>query len=495
MKVGDLIADRYELEELVGSGGMASVYRAHDRVLERRVAIKVLHEHFSHDPEYVERFRREARAIARLAHPNVVTVIDRGDWEGCQFIVFEHVEGETLKSLVSREGPLPVRRALELAHQIGRALAFAHELEIVHRDVKPQNVLVDADGTAKVGDFGIARELDADDALTETGTLLGSGHYVSPEQASGERADEAGDQYSLGVVLYELLTGEVPYPGENVMSIAMRHVTDPVPSVRARRPEVPERVEAVVARALAKRPDERFPTMDAMVAALEVCLADEAARDPLVAEEDTGVLAAPRALPGRAARPARAAGRRRRLGLLAAVLAAAAVVAGSLVALEVVLGEGAPSLPGTGGDGGEEGGNGGVAVPLTALADFDPDGDDVEHPEAVPAATDGDQATFWTTETYEVFEKPGVGIVLDAGEAVPVSRLVVRSDEAPFTAVVMAGDEPEGPFEEVSDAEEVDRRSSFEVDLGGESRRYFLLWITALDGRAHVNEVRAFSAE
>ena len=146
MKVGELIAGRYELEELVGEGGMSSVYRAHDVVLERRVALKVLHEHFSHDAEYVERFRREARAIARLAHPHVVTVIDRGEWKGRQFIVFEHVEGETLKEVVVRVGPLPVARALELACQISRALAFAHELGIVHRDVKPHNVLVDTDG-------------------------------------------------------------------------------------------------------------------------------------------------------------------------------------------------------------------------------------------------------------------------------------------------------------------------------------------------------------
>ena len=298
VKLGELIAGRYELEELVAEGGMSSVYRARDAVLERRVALKVLHEHFSRDAEYVERFRREARAIARLAHPNVVTVIDRGEWRGRYFIVFEHVEGETLKSVVQADGPLPVRRALEVAHQIGRALAFAHELGIVHRDVKPQNVLVDPGGTAKVTDFGIARSLEADDALTESGTMLGTGHYISPEQASGERADEAGDQYSLGVVLYELLVGDVPYGGENLVSVAMRHVTEPVPSVRERRPEVSERVDAVVARALAKRPQDRFPSMDAMVAALEACLA-ELAPDAraLPAEDDTGVLQAPSAAP------------------------------------------------------------------------------------------------------------------------------------------------------------------------------------------------------
>ncbi len=497
VKLGELIAGRYELEELVAEGGMSSVYRARDAVLERRVALKVLHEHFSRDAEYVERFRREARAIARLAHPNVVTVIDRGEWRGRYFIVFEHVEGETLKSVVQADGPLPVRRALEVAHQIGRALAFAHELGIVHRDVKPQNVLVDPGGTAKVTDFGIARSLEADDALTESGTVLGTGHYISPEQASGERADEAGDQYSLGVVLYELLVGDVPYGGENLVSVAMRHVTEPVPSVRERRPEVSERVEAVVARALAKRPQDRFPSMDAMVAALEACLA-ELAPDPrpLSAEDETGVMQAPPAAPVPEPPPPHAPARRRRRGLglpAAALAAAAALLAGGFVALELLVDDGVRGLPGVGGSPEAEGGDGEARVALRAVSDFDPDGDDVEHPEDVPAATDGDPATFWTTETYQSFSKPGVGIVLDAGEPVALSRLVVTSDEPGFTAVVMAGEAAEGPFEEVSEQREAGRRTSFPVEVPDGGLRYYLVWITALEARAHVNEVRAFS--
>ena len=186
---------------------MSSVYRARDTVLERTVAIKILHEHYSDDAEYVERFRREARALAQLNHPNIVTVIDRGEHEGRQFIVFEHVEGENLKELIDREGQLPVDQALALVHQVARGLAFAHEHGVVHRDVKPHNVLIDADGVAKVTDFGIARSVDPADGLTETGTLLGTSEYIAPEQASGRRVDERSDQYSLATVLYELLTG------------------------------------------------------------------------------------------------------------------------------------------------------------------------------------------------------------------------------------------------------------------------------------------------
>src|SRR6266852_7300994 len=213
--LGDVIAERYALEELVGSGGMSHVYKAHDRLLERNVALKVLHPHFGDDEEYVERFRREARAAARRSHPNIVTVIDRGDADGNQFIVFEFIDGENLKELVQRTGALPVRRAIELGAAVADALAFAHESGLVHRDVKPQNVLLNGDGEAKVTDFGIARALEVEHGMTQTGTVMGTSNYLSPEQAQGQRVDEHTDVYSLGVVLYEMLTNEVPFPGEN----------------------------------------------------------------------------------------------------------------------------------------------------------------------------------------------------------------------------------------------------------------------------------------
>jgi eukaryotic-like serine/threonine-protein kinase len=501
VKVGELIADRYELEQLVGEGGMSSVYRAHDTVLERRVAIKVLHEHYSSDPEYVERFRREARAIARLAHPNVVTVIDRGEWDGRQFIVFEHVAGENLKTAVERVGAMPVRRAVVLGIQIARALAYAHELEIVHRDVKPHNVLLDPAGTAKVTDFGIARALDVDEALTQTGTVLGTGQYLSPEQANGERGDERSDQYSLGVVMFELLTGEPPYSGGSLMAVAMRHVNDPVPSARERRPEVPARLDHVVACAMAKSPEDRFPSMQALVTALEACLAElpdgERLRD---VQEDTGVMApppAPTAPPTRPltapppSRPDRSRRRRRAGGprLLVLLLGIAGVIAAGLIALEATRDDGVTGLL----DGGGGGGGGETRVQLQAVADFDPFGDNrEEHPEAVPAASDGNRETFWTTETYNTFEKEGVGIVLDAGSPVELSRLTVVTDTPGFTAMILAGSEEGGPFEDVSESQQVEGRTTFDVDTRGEPLRYYLVWITALEGTAHVNEVRGF---
>src|SRR6476659_856101 len=253
--VDEVIAGRFELEELVGKGGMSSVYRAQDRLLERTVAIKLLHEHYSRDEDYVERFRREARAAAQLSHPNIVTVIDRGEDSGRQFIVFEYIDGQNLKELIQSKGRLPVRTALELAIEIGHARAFAHESGLVHRDVKPQNVLLGNDDV-KVTDFGIARSADVQHGLTETGTVLGTSDYIAPEQASGQPVSALSDVYSLGVVIYELLAGDPPYSGENFVTVAMRHVNDPVPSVTAARPDVPLRLDAALRRAMAKDPRE-----------------------------------------------------------------------------------------------------------------------------------------------------------------------------------------------------------------------------------------------
>src|SRR5262245_7577311 len=270
--VGEVIVERYEIEELVGTGGMSSVFKARDRLLERSVALKILHEQYTLDPEYVERFRREARAVAQLAHPNIVTVIDRGEQGGRQFIVFEYIEGENLKQLVSREGALPVREAVGLTIQVARALGFAHERGIVHRDVKPQNVILNDDGRAKVTDFGIARSVDVD-GVTQTGAVVGTSDYIAPEQAQGQHVDAQTDVYSLGVVLYELISGEVPYDGENFVAVAMQHVHQPVPSVLDRRPDCPPRLDLVVRRAMAKHPEDRHASMAELVDDLQGSLA------------------------------------------------------------------------------------------------------------------------------------------------------------------------------------------------------------------------------
>jgi eukaryotic-like serine/threonine-protein kinase len=267
--VPDLVANRYELGALIGSGGTASVFCAYDRRLARRVALKKLHDHHALDPEYVERFRREAREVARLDHPNIVAVLDRGEWNGQQFIVFEYIEGETLKQLLERGGPLPVRRALDLVIEAGSGLAHAHANGLIHRDVKPHNVLVGEVGT-KVTDFGIARSI-ASGSVTLAGTVLGTSDYIAPEQASGRLADPGSDLYSLGVVLFELLVGRVPFEGESFVEVAARHIHEPAPSVLEWRPDFPPRVASAVARALEKDPNKRFTSMADFVRELEIC--------------------------------------------------------------------------------------------------------------------------------------------------------------------------------------------------------------------------------
>ncbi|MGB2953505.1 MAG: protein kinase [Gaiellaceae bacterium] len=468
--VGELIADRYELERLVGTGGMSSVYCARDRLLERKVALKILHEHYTGDDDYVERFRREARAVAQLSHPNIVTVIDRGEQDGRQFIVFEYVDGENLKELVEREGRLPVRDAIELALQVGRALAFAHAQGLVHRDVKPQNVLLNDDGRAKVTDFGIAREIDVE-GLATTGTVLGTSEYIAPEQARGEHVDVHTDVYSLGVLLYELLTGQVPFSGDNFVTVAMRHVNDPVPSVRDRRPDVPARLDAAVGRAMAKDPGDRWQSMDEFLAELEACL------DELDAEAGATMVVGPAPPPAARERPPR---ERRALTfsvpLLLAVLAAVlAIGVGGVGPVGKSKTPAPPAKP----------------VHFIATAAYDPFGDRHEHNEALSKATDGNPATFWTTEQYRSFTKPGVGIVLDAGRSAAVRSLTITTDTPGYTAEIRSGSSAAGPFQSDSSSQRID--SSTTLDLNGKTARFYLIWITNLGGRAsvHVNEVKA----
>src|SRR3954453_16939241 len=209
------------------------------------------------DSVQLERFRREARSVARLLHPNVVTVIDAGEDDGHPFIVFEYVDGETLKQLIRRQGPLPVTEAVAYAIEVGRALIAAHSHRLVHRDVKPQNVLIDPEGRAMVTDFGISRSLDGDTGLTATGRVLGTTDYVAPEQALGEEVTEQSDLYSLGVCLFEMLTGDVPFSAESQVGVAMKHVRDPLPNIQELRPEISAALCAVIERATAKETRNR----------------------------------------------------------------------------------------------------------------------------------------------------------------------------------------------------------------------------------------------
>jgi serine/threonine protein kinase len=479
--VGETVAKRYELEELVGRGGMSSVYRAHDSLLERYVALKVLHEQYSKDEDFVERFKREARSVAQLQHPNIVTVIDRGEQDGRQYIVFEYVEGENLKELVVRKGRLEVREALEIAIEVARALGFAHEHGLVHRDVKPQNVLLNGDGRAKVTDFGIARSLDVEQGVTQTGTVLGTSNYIAPEQASGKHVDQHSDVYSLGVVLYEMLTGELPFPGESFVAVALKHVNEAPPSVVDVRGDIPPRVAEAVDRALEKEPKRRFPGMDAFAAELEACLAD---LDRDGDREVTMVVPAVRRLgrpPQRLSVPYLPLG----IGLIA-LLAIAGVVVGLLAV--------------AGNNGTSKSAATGTPVSITGVGAYDPYGDGSEHDSEASKATDGNLATYWYTEHYNdapSLGKPGVGLVLDAHAPTQVSNIVVRTDTPGFTAYIRVTNILGGPSQPVSDSEVVQARTTFDLRTSGGPKRYYVIWITRLppdENFAHVNEVRAFGS-
>jgi eukaryotic-like serine/threonine-protein kinase len=262
-----LLGNRYRLGERIAAGGMGSVYRAVDETLGRQVAVKALRGELADDPTFLERFRREARAAAGLSHPGVAAIYDYGEVDGQPFIVMELVEGENLAERVAAGGPLPWQEAFAIGEQVAAALAAAHDHGLVHRDVKPANIMLARDGHAKVTDFGIAQAAQAA-TLTRTGMVLGSANYVAPEQAKGGHVGPAADVYSLGCVLFEAVTGETPYHGGNAVAIATQHVSAPVPDPREHRPDLPPEAAALIMRALRKQPDARFASGTAMAAAL-----------------------------------------------------------------------------------------------------------------------------------------------------------------------------------------------------------------------------------
>jgi eukaryotic-like serine/threonine-protein kinase len=285
---GTLFAGRYRLERKLGSGGMADVWLAGDQELGRRVAVKILHGRYASDAQFVERFRREATHAAGLSHPNIVSIFDRGEVDGSYFIVMEYVEGRTLKELLVSRGPCPVPVAISYTRQILAALRYAHRNGIIHRDIKPHNVIVDREGRVKVTDFGIARA--GTSQMTEAGSIIGTAQYLSPEQARGAPVEESSDLYSSGIVLYELLTGKVPFTGETAVEIAMKHLSQAPEAPSALRPEIPRDLDLVVLRALAKEPADRYRSASEMDRDLElVARGEQVGRE--TAEAATVVLA------------------------------------------------------------------------------------------------------------------------------------------------------------------------------------------------------------
>jgi eukaryotic-like serine/threonine-protein kinase len=495
---GTMLSGRYRLDAQIGSGGMSTVYRALDSVLERRVAIKLMHREIAGDSDQLERFRREARAVAQLSHPHIVGVIDAGEDEGRPYIVFEYVEGETLKDRIRRCGRLEIDEAVAYAIEIARALDGAHSRNIVHRDIKPQNVLIDEEGSAKVTDFGIARSLD-EEGLTADGRVLGTTDYVSPEQALGHAVTGQSDIYSLGVVLFEMLTGDVPFQGENQVAVAMKHVREPMPDVQAFRPEVSASLAGVLDHMTDKEVEHRYPDVHTLIADLEEVLAIEAARAGQSTGEATAIL---KSLPASRRRGIM----RSRLPLLFAALSVLLIAAG----LALLLTEGRDRVERGTGKGRVKAPEGTtvVSVKRGSARDYDPLGDQEEHREDAHLAVDREPGTVWSTETYTggvltkpTGERPGVGIYIDAAPAFAATALEVQSPTPGFEMEVWAAaDELPESIESdgwvrlakgTADAEE----TRYSLPDDGERYRYYLVWITSLPAdrqKVEIDEIVLF---
>jgi serine/threonine protein kinase len=461
---GHRLDDRYVLESLVATGGMGEVWRGRDEILGRSVAIKVLHDHLAKDPDILERFRTEAVAAARLSHPGVIRVFDTGlDGETC-YIVMELVEGPTLAESLAKRGPMDAVETIRVARHILDALSHAHAAGVVHRDVKPTNVLT-GDHAVKVTDFGIAKAAFASGDLTATGKLLGTAKYLAPEQAAGNAVDGRADLYALGIVMYEMLTGRVPFEAETDLATAMLRLTEVPTPPRALRSGIPRALETVVVRALSRDPDDRFQSADEMSSALEgVDRPSERTVPSEPAHREPSIFRSWMLIP-----------------LILGVLTAAAIVAGvALGRLEV----GGPFLVRVPDQAEAE--PSAARIPIVGARDFDPDGDGGERSDLVPLAHDGDPTTFWKTETYNSADlggiKDGVGIVFDLEETTRVSEVSLRTTLPGWRFQVQGSNDSTSFSSPVAsvDGETTFAASTDPISFHLVEFRYILIWITEL---------------
>jgi tRNA A-37 threonylcarbamoyl transferase component Bud32 len=496
-----VLAGRYRLKRLIAKGGMAEVWEAVDDILGRPVAVKILHPHLAADESFRERFRREAIAAARLAHPSVVATFDTGTDEGITFIVMELVDAPTLRQVLNETGPMVPGRVVHIGAQVADALQYAHKSGIVHRDVKPANILVCPDGRVKVADFGIAKAVEdsepshpsPSEALTGTGSIVGTAQYLSPEQVDGRDVDGRADVYALGVVLYEMLCGRPPFTGDTDMAVALKHITTAPLAPGLVRAGIPKAMEALVLRAMAKRPEDRYQT----AAELQTALLSVDLRGGDV----TNVVPAPPLpppridhTPPRGVPPTFVRSERRWMVPTVAIVAVALTL--GVVGILFARSDTGKSLL-RGDDTAQEqpaASAKGIGT-VTPLAFDPPPGSGVEHDDELPFLVDGDPATVWRTETYgsNLFGglKPGVGVILRLDGTHKLKELKVTSPSKGWTAEVAVSDAPRATRDAWGPpvaSKKAGADGSMTFDLDGRTGGAVLLWITDLgDGGSVVS--------
>ncbi|MGQ0802991.1 MAG: protein kinase domain-containing protein [Actinomycetota bacterium] len=496
---GRVLGGRYRLNHELARGGMAAVWVAEDPLLSRRVAVKILHPELGVNEALRARFRNEAVAAAKLSHPAIVATYDTGDDEGTAFIVMQLVEGPTLRRMLDARGALPVGEAADIASQVAQALEHAHSHGLVHRDIKPANVLIPPDGQVKVTDFGIAKAT-GDEDFTTTGAVIGTARYLAPEQVNGDTVDGRADVYALGLILYEMLTGTLPFSGDSEIATAMARLTKVPDPVRDLRPEVPAMLDAVVSRSLARDPEHRFPSAralhDALDPARDATPPPPSTPAPAVAgpaDHTIGIDRTDAEALGPPPAEARVVGDRRWSRALVALLVVAAVVVAGYFGVRALFGG-----DDGGGGGGGTAGSDAATFTVVNVADFDPDGDAQENGEAAPQATDDNPGTVWSTERYNNrdFDDPkrGVGLILELDGNRDIGKVEVAADDEDWNGEIYVADDSGASLDDwgtpVAQEEGLGSLASFDLG-GGSSGRFVLVWITRLpaDGKLGVAEV------